>query len=44
MMKGKMEPSTRPIVVKVVPPMVQIVRQIVIVPQMTSPQDRESRE
>jgi hypothetical protein len=44
MMKGRMEPSRVPIVVKEVPPMVQTVRQTVIVPQMTSPHDREPRE
>ncbi len=44
MMRGIMEPSIVPMVVKAMPPMVQTVKQTVIVPQMTSPQDREPRE
>jgi hypothetical protein len=37
MMRGRVEPFTIPIVVKVVPPVVQGVRQIASIPQMTSP-------
>jgi hypothetical protein len=40
MMKGKVEPSTIPIVVRVMPPMVQALRQATTVPQMTLPQNR----
>jgi hypothetical protein len=44
MMRGRMEPSIVPIVVKAVPPMVQTVKQTIIVPQMTFPQDKKPRE
>jgi hypothetical protein len=40
MMKGKMEPSTVPIMVKAVPPVVQTIIQTTIIPQMTFPQKR----
>jgi hypothetical protein len=37
MMKGRVKPSVVPIVV-------QVVKQITIVPQMTSPHERQPRE
>jgi hypothetical protein len=43
-MKGKMEPSAVPTMVKVMPPMVQVVKQVIAVAQMTSTQERQSRE
>ncbi len=40
MMRDKVEPSIVPIVVRGVPIVVQAVRQIAVVPQMTFPQKR----
>jgi hypothetical protein len=40
MMKGIVEPSVVPTMVRAVPPMVHGVRQIAAVPQMTSPHER----
>ncbi len=39
-----MEPSTVPIVVRAVPTLVGIVKQIATIPQMTSPQERQLKE
>ncbi len=44
MMKGKMEPSTMPIVVWVVPIVVQVTRQTIEVPHMISPYERQLKE
>jgi hypothetical protein len=44
MMRGRMEPSTVPIVVRAVPTLVGIVKQIATIPQMTSPQERQLKE
>ncbi len=44
MMKGRVEPFVVPIVVSAMPQMVQIVKQTAIVPHMTSPHERQSRE
>jgi hypothetical protein len=43
-MKGRVEPSIMPIMVREVPTMVHVVRQIVAVPQMTFPYERQSKE
>ncbi len=40
MMRGRVEQFAIPIVVKVVPLMVQVIKQTTVVPQMTSPQER----
>jgi hypothetical protein len=40
MMKGKVEPSTMLTLVKAMLIMVHVVKQIVVVPQMTSPHER----
>jgi len=37
MMRGRMEPSIMPIVVRAMPRVVHAIRQIAIVPHMTSP-------
>ncbi len=37
MMKGNVEPSIVPTMVKAMPPMFQAIRQIATAPQMTSP-------
>jgi hypothetical protein len=44
MIRGTLEPSRMPIVVRTVPIVVQAIRQNVIVPQMTSPHERQPRE
>ncbi len=44
MMKGRVEPFVVPIVVSAMPQMVQIVKQTAILPHMTSPHERQSRE
>jgi hypothetical protein len=44
MMKGKMEPSTIPTMVKAVPQMVKAVKQTATVPHMTSPQEKQPKE
>jgi hypothetical protein len=38
------EPSVIPTVVRVVPPMVHVVKQIVAVPHMTFPHERQPKE
>jgi hypothetical protein len=38
MMRGRMEPFAMTIMVRVMPTIVQSVKQIVVIPQMTSPQ------
>jgi hypothetical protein len=38
MMRGRVEPFVVPTMVKVVPPMVQVVRKTIAIPHMTSPQ------
>ncbi len=44
MMKGRVAPFTLSTLVHVMPPMVQVARQIIEVPQMTSPQERQLKE
>jgi hypothetical protein len=44
MMRGKVEPSTIPTVVRAMPPMVQALKQATTIPQMTLPQDRQLKE
>jgi hypothetical protein len=44
MMKGRMEPSTVPTMVRAMLIMVHVVKQTTIVPHMTSPQKRQLRE
>jgi hypothetical protein len=44
MMRGKVEPSIVPTVVRVMLIVVQVVRQIVVVPQMAFPRERQPRE
>jgi hypothetical protein len=44
MIRGRVEPSAMPIVVRAVPIMVLTVRQTVVVPQMTSPHERQPKE
>ncbi len=44
MMRGRVEPSTMPTVVRAMPIVVHAIRQTTIVTQMTSPQKRQSRE
>jgi len=44
MTKGRVEPSIVLTMVRVMPIVVQVVRQITIVPQMTSPQEKQPRE
>jgi len=44
MMRGKVEPSTIPTVVRAMPPMVQALRQTTTVPHMTLPQERQLKE
>jgi hypothetical protein len=42
--RGRVEPSTMPTVVRAMPIVVQTVRQTIVVPQMTSPHERQPRE
>ncbi len=44
MMRGKVEPYAMPIMVRVVPTMVQIAKQTTKIPQMTIPQETQLRE
>ncbi len=44
MMKGRIEPYVVPIVVRAMPLVVQVVRHTSIVPQITSPRERQPRE
>jgi hypothetical protein len=44
MMRGRVEPFAMPIVVKVVPTLVHEVKQIVEIPQMTTPQETHLKE
>jgi hypothetical protein len=41
MMKGRVEPSIVPTVVKAVPIMVHAIRQTIAIPHMTFPQERQ---
>jgi hypothetical protein len=43
-MRCRMEPYAIPIMVRVMPLVVQAVRQAATIPQITSPQDRQPRE
>jgi hypothetical protein len=44
MMRGKVEPSIEPTMVQAMPTMVHAVRQTSIMPQMTSPHNRQLKE
>jgi hypothetical protein len=44
MMKGKVEPFIVPTMVREVPKMVHVVRQITVVPPMTCPREKQLRE
>jgi hypothetical protein len=44
MMRGRVEPYALPIMVKAMPIMVQVARQIIKIPQMTIPQETQLRE
>ncbi len=44
MMRGKVEPFAEPIVVRVVPTMVQVIRHTTTIPQMASPQEKQPKE
>ncbi len=44
MMRGKVEPFAMPIVVRVMPTTVQVVRQTTVVPHMTSPHEKQPKE
>jgi hypothetical protein len=44
MKRGRMEPYAMPTMVRVMPTVVQAIRQTIAGPHMTSPQERQPRE